>query len=232
MMSLWLRSSVVLALFICLLWTMSSSRIWAQEKAAAPKNFEQWIGQRIDAVSAALIVEHSRANLDRRSATRQNEATTVSSNTTSLLDRSSAPEFLGVALNLAGLSGQFSDRKNDDNNADAIAATSTAYALYTLAIGQSPLNPKLYCEPISRQLRNLSFTVSYDNQKDKEVNGVSNNTTSFGLKYLFINKRDACEFKIQNVIQLAVPAATAVSKIDQAVKEYLCKNIEKKGGAS
>ena len=223
MMSLWLRSSGVLALFICFLWTMPSSRIWAQEKA--PQDFSRWMDQRIDAVIA-----HGRANLDRRSATRQNEATTASSTTTSLLDRSSAPEFLGVALNLAGLSGQFSDRKNDDNNADAIAATSTAYALYAFAIGQSPLNPELYCKPTSRQLRNLSFTVGYDNQKDKEVKGVSNNATSIALKYLFINERDACGFEIPAFRELAVLAAQARSNIDLAVQAYLCDNIEKKGG--
>jgi hypothetical protein len=226
MMNLWLRSSTVFALFIGLLWMMPSSRIWAQEKP--PKTFDEWIGQRED----ALVFAQGRANLDRRSTTRQNEATTASSNTTSLLDRSSASEFLGVALNLAGLSGQFSDRSNDDDNADSIAATSTAYAFYALAIGQSPLNPKLYCEPISRQLRNLSFTVGYDNQKDQEVKGASDNTTSIGLKYLFINKRDACAFDIPAFRELAVSAAQARSNIVLAAQAYLCENVEKKGGGS
>ena len=118
-----------------------------------------------------------------RENTRQTETPSISQNTTSLVDQSSASALIGVALNLSGLSAQSADMEN----ADSVSVTATAYSLLAAAKGANPLNPGFYNRHAN--WRKFSVTLGYDEEKDKS--GETNERTKIiGIKYLIINNRE------------------------------------------
>src|SRR5207302_4563399 len=119
-------------LFLCLL---GGAHLTLAQQS---QNFTDWLnGQIRTAVSAKV---------NQRSNTNQTEAPSMSGNTTSLLDQSSAPDLFGVALNLAGLSkgttsanmgGMTGTGSMPDVN--SVSVTATAYSLYAALKRVDPL---------------------------------------------------------------------------------------------
>lgn len=126
------------------------------------------------------------AKTEQNGTTKQKETPSVSENSTSIVDESSAPDLVSTALNLAGLSAS---SKSDDKEADSVSVTATAYALYAQFKGFDQLNPYYYDK--YRDWRRFSFTLGFDNEdKPGGASGEKQRVKLFGAKYLLINRRD------------------------------------------
>jgi hypothetical protein len=138
----------------------------------APADFTAWMNCRYDEIAAARISQ--------RGNTQQVEMPSIADNTTSLVDQSSAPDLLGLALDLAGLN------KGSDSGKTAMATTFSAYALYARGSNHEGLDPAFYTRHAN--LRRFSFTIGRDDGETKA--GTNDPATILGGKILLINRRE------------------------------------------
>jgi hypothetical protein len=148
---------------------------------AESSNFNNWLSNRID----ERIKASSQAKIDQRSNVNQTEAPSVSDNSTSLVDQSSASDLIGVALNLAGLT----KGTNNSDEKNSAAVTATAYSLYSALRGEEPLDPSFYNR--HRNWRRLSFTLGFEKGQPNASGQNTQDTTIAGAKYLIVARRDA-----------------------------------------
>jgi hypothetical protein len=169
-------------------------------------------GQSSTSLAADLncrVREATRAKIQQRDASKQTETTSVSSNSSSLVDTSSAGDLVNIGLNLAGLTGATKDNSKDANS---VSVTTSAYALYAAFKGVDPLNPGFYNR--NTAWRKLSFTLGYD---DEKIKGSSSTQQAriFGVKYLIIDKRDPALSRHQNdfniVTNSRLPSLSGIS---------------------
>ncbi|HKQ52130.1 MAG TPA: hypothetical protein VJT74_07165 [Pyrinomonadaceae bacterium] len=132
-----------------------------------------------------FLVEKIKSKVDQSSNTKQTESPSASSNSTSLVDQSSASDLIGVALNLSGLTFQSDDE--DKMEADSTSVTASAYSLYAALQGANPLNPIFYNQ--NRGWRRVFFTLGYDNEK-AEGTETTDTAKIGGVKILLWDKRD------------------------------------------
>ncbi len=172
----------------------------------------------------ARIVELVKAKADQNSNTKQAETPSSSSNSTSLVDQSSASDLVGVGMNLAGLTG---NSNSADNEPTSVSVTTSAYALYAAFKGVDPLNPDFY--NTHRDWRRFSVTLGYD--EEKLPSGDMQKAKLFGLKYLVINHRDPNRKEFQNAIRNELLTALQNSTITFAevinkIKAFIFTNDE------
>lgn len=100
--------------------------------------FDAWVSCKIDerktAAAGKVAIKANAMN-----GTKQEEAPTTASQTTSLVDQSSASDLFNLALQLAKLNT--ADLNNDTNS---LTVTTSAYALYAAANYHDPLDPAFY----------------------------------------------------------------------------------------
>src|SRR6185503_7188659 len=130
-----MRVTKLLLALVCVV--LYSSPAWSQNMPAAPDdkcltaiNFSAWINCRVDVIASARI--------NQGEPRKQVETPSISTSSTSLVDQTSAPDLLGLALNFAGLNN------NDGDSTNASSVTSTAYALYTGITHKEALDPAVY----------------------------------------------------------------------------------------
>jgi hypothetical protein len=168
------------------------------------------------------VKEATRAKIQQRSPSNQTETPSASNNSTSLVDTSSAGDLVNLGLNLAGLTGASNDGSAKDNS---VSVTTSAYALYSALQGADPLNPGFYNR--NSGWRRLSFTLGYDDQKIN-AGTVTPPAKIFGLKYLFMDKRDPSRSRHQADYDLIAnkleKAASAFGKLDDKVNYYFFTN--------
>jgi hypothetical protein len=170
----------------------------------------------------ARVVELVKAKTDQNSNTKQAETPSSSSNSSSLVDQSSASDLFGVGLNLAGLSG---NSNSTDNQPNSVSVTTSAYALYAAFKGVDPLNPDFY--NTHRDWRRFSVTLGYD--EEKLSSGDTQKAKLFGIKYLVINHRDPNRKEFQEAIRSELLTALGNSTISFAdvinkVKTFIFTN--------
>src|SRR5262245_56617334 len=90
--------------------------LFAAGPADAQITFKTWMNQAIEQLktNAKEDAERARVAVSVRSNTNQAEAPNVSANTSSLVDTSSASDLVGIALNLAALTGSTEDSDDSD----------------------------------------------------------------------------------------------------------------------
>ena len=120
--------------------------------------------------------------------TKQEEAPSAASQTTSLVDQSSASDLFNLALHLAKLNT--GDINNDTNS---VTVTTSAYALYAAANFHDPLDPAYYASHTA--WRRLYLTLGRDapdstaNHTGQDPHKTQTGTIA-GFKYLIVNDRD------------------------------------------
>lgn len=166
----------------------------------------------------AKIKSVVKARIDQTSNSKQVEPPSISSNTTSLVDQSSASDLIGVGLNLAGLSAS---SMSDDMQPSSVSVTTSAYAFYAAFKQFDPLNPFYYDK--HRPWRKFSITLGYDDEKLDD--GSTKRAKVFGAKYLFINKRDPGlkehEGRIETVFQSLRTATGSASTVFNRTRVYI-----------
>jgi len=159
-------STVILLLFAAI----SVSSQVRSSNCVSPTDFTAWINCRYDEIAAARISQ--------RGNTQQVELPSIADDTTSLVDQSSAPDLMGLALGLAGVN------KGSDSGNTPIAVTFSAYALYARGANHNGLDPAFYTR--HADLRRFSFTIG----RDDDAKADNEAATILGGKILLINRRE------------------------------------------
>ncbi len=191
---------------------ISNLSVLVQGQNPAPsQSFNAWLNERIQSIISA--------RLDLREKTRQTETPSVSQNTTSLVDQSSASSLIGVGLNLAGLTAT----SNDPNEANSVSVTATAYSLYAAAKGVNPLNPGFYNR--NAAWRNFSVTLGYDDEKSTDGSNATNRTKIIGFKWLIINGREPGKHpqQLEIIRQNLERAAGTFGRLGDKITFYMFK---------
>jgi hypothetical protein len=214
-------SIVGVFLACCLAPAANAVAEWAPEASKDPTwDFyrNNFLSSEYDAVAAAA------AAVNEASTSRQTEAPALATNSTSLLDRSAAPDLLGLALNLAGLSGAF-ESDDEEGDANSIAIVTTAYAIQSAITAQDPLDSHRYCDETSRRLRRASINAAYDSVDDENESsdGDVDHATTVGFKYTIVDRRDACEYDLdpQKLVDAGIAGDAAVTQINFEVCRQL-----------
>jgi len=212
----------------------------AGEDCKTDKGFNVWLNCRINArkvaaadqVTSSNIADKFKASthgpviLNATNGTRQEDNAAVSSNSNSLVDQSSASDFVNLALNLSKLSPSTAS----GNNANSVTVTTSAYALYAAANYHDVLDPAFYNR--NREWRRFFLTLGQD-VPDTTSSNTSASTdphanrsgTIVGLKVLLWNGRDITSPRnakmVNKVFDDALAAAGhaghAVAQIDVAL---------------
>ncbi len=169
------------------------------------KGFNPWLNCRVTARKNAAASQVTRDNiadkfkdsthgpmiLNATNGTRQEDTAAVSSNSNSLVDQSSASDFVNLAMNLSKLSPSTSS----GNNTNSVTVTTSAYALYAAANYHDPLDPAFYSR--NREWRRFFLTLGQDvpdttsSNTTTSVDPHANRTgTIVGLKVLLWSGRD------------------------------------------
>jgi hypothetical protein len=168
------------------------------------------------------IRENIEARVDQTDPTKQTGPPAAAGNSTSLVERSSAPDLLGFGLDFLNLSDQSSA---DKKSATPKTLTFSAYSLKSLLSSQDALDPEIYRR--DAKWRSVSFTVGYDapentNARDPVV----------GIKWLFINGRDLSTSRNQTQIQAVrdrlKTAGMDYSALRGEVRKYIFDSLEKR----
>lgn len=166
--------------------TWLECRVTARKKMAASQVTPDNIGDKFKDST------HGPVTLNATNGTRQEDTAAVSSNSNSLVDQSSASDFVNLALNLSKLSPSTS---SGNSNANSVTVTTSAYALYAAANYHDLLDPAFYNR--NREWRRFFLTLGQDVPDTTSSNtGASadphaNRTgTIVGLKVLLWSGRD------------------------------------------
>ena len=174
------------------------------------KNFNDWLNERIQSEVQARIDQRSNAN--------QTETPSMSGNTTSLVDQSSAADLIGVALNLPGLSAA----NNGMTETTSTSVTTTAYSLYAALQGENPLNPEFYNR--NRDWRRVSITLGYDSE---DIEGMRDDRAVLaGMKILLLSRRDASYHpeQLRTVSNYLRDAAANFARLSGELKIFIFNN--------
>ncbi|HEV7474399.1 MAG TPA: hypothetical protein VGN90_10145 [Pyrinomonadaceae bacterium] len=160
-----------------------------------PRNLTDYLEER--------ICVNLMGRVDQTDPTKQAAPPATAENSTSLVERSSAPDLLGFGLDLLNLS----DVNGEKESATPKTMTFSAYALKSAFSAQDPLDPEIYNK--NAKWRSLSFTVGYDvpeNTDDRDP--------IIGFKWLALNGRDLAKQKNQNEL------STIQSKLNSATGTF------------
>ncbi|HUQ32177.1 MAG TPA: hypothetical protein VM095_08650 [Pyrinomonadaceae bacterium] len=180
-------------------------------------------GQNLSAYLDEHIAENVKARIDQTDPTKQSETPAAAQNSTSLVERSSAPDLAGLGLDFLNLSDASS---SDKKSATPKTLTFSSYALKSLMSNEDPLDPEIYNR--NKNWRSVSFTLGYEvpeNTNDRDP--------IIGLKWLAYNGRDLSNTNNQaeiSKIQTALnPASSAFAAIFDDVRLYLFIALKKRG---
>jgi hypothetical protein len=192
---------------------LTFSGVTAFAQCSTPRDFDEWINCRVEQIASARI--------NQRGNTQQTESPALSSNSTSLVDQSSAPDLVGLALNLGGLTS-----KSNDPNTSASSVTTSLYALYAAALKHDPLDPAFYLR--NRDWRRVSFTLGQEFPDESGATG-SQRATVIGAKLLLWDRRDASDSqnreRIKAVGQQLRNSTPNFLRIAHLVQDYMYEQL-------
>jgi hypothetical protein len=147
----------------------------------------------------------------------QAEAPSISSNTTALVDQSTASDLFGAALNLASLA-----TKSPGGSVSSFSGVSSVYAIKAALDKHNPLDPGYYTA--NRSLRNVWFTLGAQ-YPDSHSPPDAKPAKLAGFKIILINQRDlsapANHARIVGLIGKSGQSNVAFNAVDLAVENYL-----------
>lgn len=166
--------------------------------------------------------EAVKARIDETDPTKQSNPPAATGNSTSLVERSSAPDLFGLGMDFLKLSDSSTDKKS----ATPKSITFSAYALKSLFANEDPLDPAIYNR--NRKWRSVSFTLGYDvpeNTDDREP--------IIGIKWLAFNGRDVSSSRNQTQIHAVETAlgsgGIAFNQIQREVTVNLFASLKNRG---
>jgi hypothetical protein len=187
--------------------------LWLTPAALRAQTFDAWVEGRISAVldkqQASDQVGQNGKGVDR-----QRESPSTDPRSTSLVDQSSATDFLSAAMNVVPVTPGLSQVVSPGNSSDPSSAgsgtvTSSLYALLAAANKKNPTDPVFYKSHVTA--RRLSLTVGTAASK-KETDNTDQPSAVYGAKLLLINHRELYtkdNLAAIKLVQVALSNATA-----------------------
>jgi hypothetical protein len=180
------------------------------------------VGQNLSRYVDTRVKATVKARIDQTDTTKQSSPPAAAGNATSLVERSSAPDLLGLGLDFLNLS----DASGEKKAATPKTLTFSAYALKSFLSSEDPLDPEIY--NANKNWRSVSFTVGYD---------VPENTNTrepiIGIKWLAYNGRDvsssANQAEVEKIQKALDPASVEFAKIYDEVRFYLFTALRARG---
>ena len=176
------------------------------------RDFTEYINVRTDEITIASLGPKNNTN--------QSEAPSISTNSTSLVEKSSVGDLLNFAFNPAGTAG------GSSSDATSTSASITAYALKAFLSGVDPLDPAFYTA--NRLWRKFSFTYGHDFPEGEEGN-LSERGNIFGVKFLPYDKRDVSHPSNQGDIRIISQGLSergrAIGSVVTDVQRYIFNTL-------
>ena len=179
--------------------------------------------QNLSAYVDRRIKASVKARIEQTDNTKQSEPPAATGTSTSLVERSSAPDLFGLGLDFLNLSDSSTA---DKKSATPKTLTFSAYSLKSSLSGEDPLDPEIY--NANKKWRAVSFTVGYDvpentDERDPVV----------GIKWRVYDGRDpsssANEAEILEVEKALGDAGVAFGPILREVRENLFESLRLRG---
>lgn len=210
---------VVFAFFVCV--CVPASTYAQTDCLTNAASFTAWINCRIDRVIAAAAGPSG--------GEKQAEAPSVADDSPTLVDASSAPDFVGFGVTLLGLRN--APTGSSDTNPGGTSITATAYSLLAAAYGRDPLaDPDFYAG--HKNWRRVSFTLGRQPARD-DGDGLNSAATIAGAKVVLLDLREISRSENLMTVQAAVAAAAmGFANIQSAVVETLTAGLAPAGTAS
>ena len=176
------------------------------------KDFTTYINVRTDEIAMASLGPKNNTN--------QSEAPSISTNSTSLVEKSSVGDLFNFALNPAGTAG------GSSSDTTSTSFSITAYALKAFLSGVDPLDPAFYTA--NRSWRKFSFTYGHDFPEGEEGN-LSERGDIFGIKFSPYDKRDVSHpsnrADIRTVSQGLAERGRAIGSLVTDVQIYIYNSL-------
>lgn len=211
----------VTALALCL-----SSLASAQSEG--PQTFNTWLrvrgDQAMNASRQATVDEASEEAIPQNGSGVANQVESPSTDqaSTSLVDTSSASDFVSLALNLAGISGA----EGEDSTSGSV--TATLYSLIAAAKGLPVTDPAFYKQ--GTRWRRLAFTIGTEESKPEE-HFTDKPSTNVGAKFLILNHRDVYSRHGQTQLDAMSASVMTFQQIElRAIDEIQCLLFRTLGG--
>jgi hypothetical protein len=183
-----------LALLVLLLAVPASSE--AQDACLEnAQGFDQWLNCRVERAVAAAAGPGG--------AEKQAEAPSLADDSPTLVDSTSAPDFVGFGLTLLGLrDGEAGD---SDATTGGTAITATAYSLLAAAYGKDPLADRDFYYD-NANWRRFSFTLGRMPARDDGL-ALNSEATIVGAKIVLLNLREIARDENFTLVQEALSQA-------------------------
>jgi hypothetical protein len=172
---------------------------------AQPQTLNDWLNQELQ------------AKINQRSNSKQTETPSQSSNSTTLVDQSSATDLISAALNLTGIN------QNSGNNStpQSVSVTASVYSVYALVERQDPLDNIFYnAHP---GWRRVFVTLGQDNGSTTTTPPTPRATIA-GIKLLLWDKRDLSKQNFSQQFGALQAATLAFGEISGEIALYLIQN--------
>lgn len=183
------------------------------ESEARAQSLQTWLDGKIEGLIATKI--------DLRDDSRRPETPSGGETSTTIVDPSSTPSLVGLAMNLAGLP---SSAEGDDDS--AVSVTLNAYSFRAAFEGKDPMDPEFYLK--NEKWRDLSFTLGYDDEPVAEDSEETQRAQIVGLKYLLIDNRKPSKQTTQlGIIQQQLATTTkAFTVLLNRLQEFILSQPE------
>jgi hypothetical protein len=169
----------------------------------------------------ARIEEVVRTSLGPKNDINQSEAPSVSTGSTSLVEKSSVSDLIGFAFNPAGTAGG-----SGTGDATSTSISVSAYALKAFLSSTDPLDPAFYTS--NRRWRKFSFTYGYDFPEGEEGNPRERGNI-YGIKFVPYDKRDVSHpsnrAAITAVSQGLQSSGVAAANVVADVRRYIFNRL-------
>jgi hypothetical protein len=178
------------------------------------KDFDSWLNCRVGRVIAVAAGPSGDE--------KQAEAPSLAEDSPTLVDSTSASDFVGFGITLLGM------RNPPDAGSDATTGgtsiTVSAYSLLAAAYGRDPLADRDFYYDHA-DWRRVSFTIGRQPSHDDGI-GLNSEATTLGAKVLLLNLREIARQEVLTDIEQAVTDATlSYANISNAVQELLMAAI-------
>ncbi|MGH0034656.1 MAG: hypothetical protein ACQGVK_06475 [Myxococcota bacterium] len=195
---------------VCALFGLFS---WLAGPAAAEDlpDFDHWLNQQTMRPLATAV--------DNGASDKTVSAPARSRNTSSLVDTSSVSDLVGVALNLAALTGS----SEGDNDVTAGITTVSGYAFYSAFSRIEPLDPVHYCSRGARLARRFSLTLGYEEDDDGEEGDLAGDAVVLGAKWNIWRENEACTSDMKGLVASLKGSAAAYSGLSMAAQDKLAE---------
>jgi hypothetical protein len=193
---------------------VTAAALVAPDRAAAqdPTNFSTWLRGEIKRILADERVIAANGN----GVANQNESPSTDQTSTSLVDTSSASDFVSLALNLTGLRPP----TDDESTPTSGSVTASLYSLVAGVKGVALTDPAFYKR--GTPLRRLSITIGSE-ESTVEDHFTDKPATNLGAKLLILNNRDVYSGHARRQLDAMDAGVDAfVAEQQQAINEIQC----------